>query len=187
MITTSELTQETVRYAGFWKRICSHILDIIFLSPMAALGFFFYNSKEFNYIIILPGILLGLFYQVYLVQKYGGTPGKKLLKIEIRKLDLSQVTYKEALLRYSVIFSLSLIQQVSFLIGISKISDFDLAMLSYTEFALKIAEISPQSYTWVTNAMSVWGLSEFIVIFFNQKKRAPHDFIAGTVVIESQS
>lgn len=108
------------------------------------------------------------------------------MKIEIRKLDLSKISYKEACLRFSVLFVLSLIQNVGLMIGVFNISDSDLASLSYVQFALKLNETAPSFYSYASTAMAIWVWTEFIVIFFNKKKRAPHDYIAGTVVIESQ-
>ena len=36
---------------------------------------------------------------------------------------------------------------------------------------------------WFAAAMMVWGVLEFITMLFNSKRRAIHDFIAGTVVV----
>ena len=38
-------------------------------------------------------------------------------------------------------------------------------------------------YTWLTN---IWIYSEFIVLLTNKRKRAIHDYIAGTVIIKSK-
>lgn len=176
-----------VKYAGFWKRIGSHFLDLLILSPLMIPAYLFYSFKTYYYIYFIPGLLLGLFYQVYLVQKYGGTPGKRIMKIEIRKLDLSKVTYKDAFLRYSVLFVLSIFQHVGLLMGVMALAESDMSGLSYIEFSVKLASAAPPFYQQVSMLMGIWVWIEFIVIFFNKKKRAPHDFIAGTVVVESQS
>ena len=39
------------------------------------------------------------------------------------------------------------------------------------------------SYGWIDAAAMVWVWSEVIVMLFNEKRRALHDFIAGTAVI----
>lgn len=38
---------------------------------------------------------------------------------------------------------------------------------------------------WAGYAQTAWLFSELIVLLFNEKKRAIHDFIAGTVVIKT--
>lgn len=41
----------------------------------------------------------------------------------------------------------------------------------------------PRSLMWFFGAMMVWSILEFITMLFNSKRRAVHDFIAGTVVV----
>jgi len=38
-------------------------------------------------------------------------------------------------------------------------------------------------YKWLTN---IWTYSELIVLLTNKKKRAIHDFIAGTVIVRTK-
>ncbi|MFH3639525.1 RDD family protein, partial [Acinetobacter baumannii] len=44
----------------------------------------------------------------------------------------------------------------------------------------------PAWYSIVNSASELWTWSEFIVLLFNKRKRAIHDFIAGTIVIKKQ-
>jgi len=44
----------------------------------------------------------------------------------------------------------------------------------------------PAWYSLVSTLSQVWWWSEFIVLLFNKRKRAIHDFMAGTVVIKKQ-
>lgn len=46
---------------------------------------------------------------------------------------------------------------------------------------------TPGWYKIVNILMNVWIWSEFIVILTNKKRRAIHDFIAGTVVAHKPS
>lgn len=174
-------------YAGFWRRFSSQIVDIIILSPFMFLAYFFYNVRSYYYIMVIPGLLIGLFFHVYLVQRYGGTPGKRILKIEIRKLDLSKITVKEAFLRYSVLLGLSIIQQIGAVMAIDAITDQELSSLNYMQFATRLNELTPKFGYYATMMMGIWVWGEVIVILFNKKKRAPHDYMAGTVVVESKS
>ncbi len=38
-------------------------------------------------------------------------------------------------------------------------------------------------YTWVSN---IWIYSEFIVLLTNKRKRAIHDYIAGTIIVKAK-
>jgi uncharacterized RDD family membrane protein YckC len=50
----------------------------------------------------------------------------------------------------------------------------------------RIIELSP-GYDVLDYSLTVWIWSEIIVLLFNRRKRALHDFIAGTVVIHTSS
>jgi len=42
----------------------------------------------------------------------------------------------------------------------------------------------PFWYSWSNWANQIWMWSEFIVLLLNKRKRALHDYVAGTVVIK---
>src|SRR5262245_17534295 len=71
---------EEVEYGGFWRRLGALILDWLILAPVAILSFFGaqYTPRFYLYGLV-PSILITLFYSVYLVKRYGGTPGKRIL------------------------------------------------------------------------------------------------------------
>ncbi|WP_233080719.1 hypothetical protein [Rheinheimera soli] len=46
-----------------------------------------------------------------------------------------------------------------------------------------LAEHSSGAYNLTSNAIQIWIWSEFLVMLTNKKRRALHDFMAGTVVI----
>ncbi len=52
------------------------------------------------------------------------------------------------------------------------------------EQARRVQDLSP-AYEVLSFALNVWIWSEVIVLLFNRRKRALHDFIAGTVVVHS--
>lgn len=49
-----------------------------------------------------------------------------------------------------------------------------------------ILPLLPAWYVLVDTVNQLWVWSEFIVLLFNKRKRAIHDFIAGTVVIKQE-
>ncbi len=145
------------------------------------------QSRLFHLYWFFPGLLIGLWFHVYLVTKYGGTPGKLLLKIKITKVDRSDVGYKEAILRYSVLFLIMLLMSAA-LIPISlEMTDAVYFSMNWQERALYMAEHAPSWYNLTTTAMNIWIWSEFLVMLTNKKRRALHDFMAGTVVINNHA
>ena len=124
-----------------------------------------------------------MWFHVYLVKRYGGTPGKLLLKIKITKLDGSEISYREACLRYSVLFVLSIFSAIPIILAAQGITDSEYFSMGWQERSLALMERAPSWYNLVSISMNVWIWSEFIVMLTNKKRRAIHDFIAGTVVI----
>jgi uncharacterized RDD family membrane protein YckC len=178
------MNTDSLRYAGFAPRLASLMLDFIILLPLTALEFWASGHwRLFDVYFLIPGILFGLFYSVYLVQRFGGTPGKLMVGIRIRKLDGEPVSYREAFLRYSVDFILYLLMSIALLIPLLHMTDAEYQSLSFMENAKRMTEFAPSWYRplqWIQTAW-VWG--ELIVLLTNRKRRAIHDFIAGTVVV----
>jgi uncharacterized RDD family membrane protein YckC len=96
-------------YAGFWSRLGSLLLDFLIILPFTGLIVFVNNLSLRNYIFtIVPSLIFGLWYNVYLVQKYGGTPGKLIAGIKIITSSGKKVEWKHAILRHLVLFILTL-------------------------------------------------------------------------------
>src|SRR5262249_23122483 len=95
-------------YAGFWQRFGAFWMDFVILLPLMATAYVGDNHSRFFQIYwFLPGLLFGLWYHVYLVMRYGGTPGKLILNMRIAMTDGSPVTPKAAFLRYAVLLALA--------------------------------------------------------------------------------
>ncbi len=62
-------------------------------------------------------------------------------------------------------------------------TDTEYFSLGWQERTTLFIERAPFWYGYVSIAMNIWIWSEFIVMLTNKKRRAVHDFIAGTVVI----
>jgi len=182
------MNTDTLRYAGFGPRLASLLLDMLVMIPLMALSF--WGSAQFRLFEVyyfLPGIVFGLFYSVYLVRRFGGTPGKLMVGIRILKLDGEPVGYREAFLRYLPDFILGTLMSIAFIIPIFHMTDAEYHSLAFMERTKRMIELAPSWYKplqWVQNAW-VWG--ELIVLLTNRKRRALHDFIAGTVVVYASS
>jgi uncharacterized RDD family membrane protein YckC len=120
-------SEETTQYCGFWIRFCARMLDglilgtvtlplslinqvitlrsIPFTSPgaemnrlenSAFLGPFLTIQAGF----LLASLILAFAYEVFFVGRYGGTPGKLLLRMRIVRADFSRLTYGRAAIRF---------------------------------------------------------------------------------------
>ncbi len=177
-----------MQYAGFWKRFGAYWIDVIIFLPIMVLSTWGgEQSRLFQLYWFVPGLFIGLWFHVYLVKTYGATPGKLLLKIKIVKVDGSDVGYKEAMLRYSVLFVISVVMSAALIPVTLEMTDAYYFSMRWQERALYMVEHAPSWFNVANVFMNIWIWSEFIVMLTNKKRRALHDFIAGTVVINKES
>jgi len=183
-ITTDGTPELSTPYAGFWKRLGAYLVDLIILLPLVAVSAWgAEQSRMFFSYFCLPSMVLGLWFHAYLVKQYGGTPGKLLMKIRIRKLYGQAVGYQEALIRYSVLMLLTVVMSAASIVVTLSMSDelyFSLAIMERTQY---INENKPGWYSITFILMNIWVWSEFIIMLTNKKRRAIHDYMAGTVVV----
>lgn len=174
-------------YAGFGPRIASLLLDIVFFLPVGILttwlnGF----SKDAFYYTMVPNLLFGLWYYIYLPKKYGGTPGKLLVGIKIVKIDGRPIGWDEAVLRHVVLLVLQIFSFVITIIALD-LADEDIYLrLSWLERSAYLTALMPGYFRAYTLVSNVWVWSELIVLLTNPRKRAFHDYMAGTVIIKKR-
>ena len=174
-------------YAGFLRRFGAYLIDALVFIPLLVVAYFLSEKfRLFQVYYFVPGLLIGIAFHVYLVVRFGGTPGKLLLNIRIAMVNGSRVTLKAASLRYSVLFGLTFFSTLALCLSVLSMSDELYFSLGYIERSKKIVELSPSWYQWVSILIQVWVWSEFISMLFNKKRRAIHDFIAGTVVVHEE-
>jgi uncharacterized RDD family membrane protein YckC len=174
-------------YAGFWARFASFILDALIMLPL--IFFILYLNglgKNIFFYTLIPNLLFGLWYHIYLPKKYGGTPGKLIVGMKIIKLNGESIDWKEAILRHSVLLALtlfSIVMMTSCLISADETTFNSLGWLKRSEYLMTLSPMFFLIYTWVSN---IWIYSEFIVLLTNKRKRAIHDYIAGTVIVKAR-
>ena len=188
MITPSHINgiNENI-YAGFWLRIWAQILDSIFVIPVLFLILYLNGlDKNMYFYTLLPSIVFMLWYNIYLPQKNGGTPGKVIAGLTIIRLDGNYIGWKEASLLYIVVFVLGFFNMVLMSFNLLKVDEVTLNGLDWLKQSKYVMSLSPSFFkitTWLTN---LWVISEYIVLFTNKRKRMTGDFMAGTVVVKTK-
>jgi uncharacterized RDD family membrane protein YckC len=178
------VTTDSIQYGGFWRRFAAFWLDALVLLPLTALAF--WGSQHYRLYPIysfIPDTIIGLFYSVYLVRRFGGTPGKLIMRLRIRKVTGEPIGYREALLRCAPEFLLGTLMSIALLSSLYHLTDAEYHALSFLERSQRLISLAPGWYKPVQILLQVWIWSEFIVMLTNAKRRALHDFIAGTVVV----
>jgi len=178
--------EETI-YAGFWRRLGAFLVDALILSPSIFLIIYINNAGRLNYLYtLIPSHIFYIFYGVYCVKRWGGTPGKLICKIKIININGNPVGWKEAILRYIVDFIFSVISSIGMIIVILGMTDYQYTSMTFLERSKWMTNHMPFWYTLNEYLLQIWMWSEFIVLLLNKRKRALHDFIAGTVVIKKK-
>ncbi|HKQ98177.1 MAG TPA: RDD family protein [Candidatus Polarisedimenticolia bacterium] len=177
---------ERIEYAGFWRRFGAYWLDALIFVPPYLIAYFLLG-QQFRLApvyLFLPTQLFGLWYYVLLVARYGGTPGKLLLHTRINMVDGSPVTLKAACLRYGVTFVVGIPVAVAALIPTMQLTDAEYFAMSFLQRSRRIQELAPTWQPYAQWILYAWSFSEFLTMMFNERRRALHDLIGGTVVIK---
>ncbi|MDO6497010.1 RDD family protein [Photobacterium sanguinicancri] len=174
-----------MRYAGYWKRFGAGCIDGIVLIPIFILfDSIESSSKEIALFMVFPSAGMFLLYNIYFHGRWGATLGKMAMKIKVVKwFDESDISYKESVLRFSVDLVFALIVAISNFMVINALSADEYMAINLLDKGEFFYTNSPSWMFYVNILSFLWMVSELFILLCNEKKRALHDFIAGTVVI----
>jgi len=170
-------------YSTFSQRFRAGLIDFGVALLMLTLIYFETISIPVAIGIHIFTGFIGTFYAIYFHANYGATIGKLVMKIRVVNPDGTKIGYKKALLRSSVdvilsiliiwitIYTLLNINAQAFL-SAELVDRSDMLVMFYPELQEKL------DYLVVG-----WYFSEFVVLTMNKRKRALHDYIAGTIVV----
>ena len=100
-------------FAGFGPRLASILLDAIIIMPLIFIIQYINSSSKYMFFYtLIPNLLLGLLYNIYLPKKHGGTPGKLIMGMQILNLNGKSIGWKEAFLRHVIILLLTLFSSI---------------------------------------------------------------------------
>ena len=183
-------TEELV-FVGFWKRVLAALID-------AAIGWAFipitiplmvWTVSQRN---IAPNCLwtsVWIVVWLWLVVRFGGTPGKLIIGVRIVDAGGKFLSWGRAVRR--IIFPSLIMTAISTLqmwVTIRAYPD-SAPHSSFLEIGALMNEYG-QPFTMFTILTMVLGFSVYLdigVVLFNRKKRAIHDFIAGSYVVTKKS
>lgn len=181
-----ENIEETI-YAGFWRRFGAFWLDFLIMAPWTFLVSYINNAGRLNILYtLIPSYIFFIFYSIYCVKRWGGTPGKLIAKIKIININGNSVGWKESILRHFVDLLLGLPASLAMIIVLLGMNDDQYSSMVFLERSRWIMNNMPFWYKPTNWIHQIWIWSEFIVLLSNKRKRALHDFIAGTVVIKKK-
>ena len=177
-----------IQYAGFGRRLGAMLLDTLFFLPIILVVFWLSaRFRLFYAFYFVPSICISFIYSIYLVKRFGGTPGKMVAGLRIVKLDGSAIGYREAILRFLPEFAFSTAIMVGLILATFKMGDAEYANLAFLERSKRMTSLEPSWCGPLQTIEMIWIWSEFVVLLTNKKRRALHDFLAGTVVVRTNT
>jgi uncharacterized RDD family membrane protein YckC len=176
-------------YAGFWPRLGAMLIDFLIWLPVVPPSIWAeHQYRLFDLYRFVPLLVLSALYSIFLVARFGGTPGKLLMGLRITQLDGRPVTTTAAILRHLPELMLSALSTFALCLPLLAMSDAQYLEItsSMSNRMHYLRSHAPGWYGAVDILGQIWVWGEFIVLLTNRKRRALHDFIAGTVVIRAR-
>jgi len=166
---------EVDKYSTFWPRFWAATIDgIIFALILYIECLVFgieYNAQD-KFLQALNGVQFAL-YAIFMHGYFGQTLGKMSMEIKVLNHDTeTDINVKQALRRESVNLALN----ISWVVII-------LVVATSLEMSGAISEGLSYAVIGFGVLAMVWGISEFVTMLFNDKRRAVHDYIGKTVVV----
>ncbi|MHC4387821.1 MAG: RDD family protein [Planctomycetota bacterium] len=174
-------------YAGFWKRFCAKWVDFFVLLPLVFLftwlqGF----DRNLAILITIPSTAVFFVYHVYFNAHFGGTLGKLAVGIRITRPDGVKIGWTEAWKRSAVDIVFAFLGVCVRVWALTQVNAEEYSAARFFARVRLLQSYYPYWFSVITILQHVWIWSEVIVLLFNKRKRALHDFIAGTVVVHKE-
>jgi len=183
-----EIAGYSYEYAGFWKRTLAYIIDLLIV-----LSFFPISNYllilSFNSRTILPtlffSLLITAIMNYYIVIKFGGTPGHLIIKLRTINVNGKYLNFNRALLRNLTYMPSSIFSLLQLNNAINSVP----SSVHYNSFMAIFLTISQNGgvYALLVSLSNYIAFFDIGTILFNKKKRAIHDFIAGSYVVTQES
>ena len=198
--TVGDFSPPEYKYAGFFRRTGATFIDAIVLFCLMVPWTAWYPLSKVTFLTFMFfAHVTRLVYDIYFHSQFGQTIGKMVMKIELKTVDFQPVDLQRALWRSSVDVFLAIGTYVGLCFAtiyadLSVVQNggwfpfqviFDAQFIpEKLAFQKQFQSYDPTSGLFVTLSV-LWVYAELVTLLFNKKSRAIHDFIAGTVVVQS--
>ena len=176
-----------MNYATFWQRFAAMWIDFFVVLPLMVLHVWLQSfSRVAAIVLVVPMAAAYCAYSIYCHGRFGQTVGKYAMGIRVMRTNRERIGWPEAWLRSSVDVAFAALGAISLFIALAAITDAQYYGVGWRQRAQTLQALEPAWLAWTYTASQVWIWSEVVVMLFNKRRRALHDFIAGTVVTPEQ-
>ncbi len=172
------------KYSTFSPRFWTGWVDACVLWPinfsvyiLLTLGL----STGLGVVLVLVQSFAWLFYTVGMHAKYGQTYGKMVCKVRVVDFRTEgSLSFRQAFIRevIPVVLSAGLAGYEIYAIGTGALSQANIARGEF---------VAHRIFWFLAGVPFLWAVAEGVSMLMNEKRRALHDFIAGTVVVRTNA
>jgi uncharacterized RDD family membrane protein YckC len=156
-------------------------IDLLVFLPLSwARSWLESRSKGAAMGLVIHYAVIGLGYTIYGHGRFGQTVGKWVMAVRVVRTNGKRIGWRQAWLRSSVDLLFTVLGVVGQLAALVTILDAEYYGDRRTE---DVFAHTPGWAVWAVWIGIIWSLSEVVTMLLNKRRRALHDFIAGTVVI----
>lgn len=173
--------------ATFWQRFAALCVDVFVFVPLALVQAMVESvSKRAALVMVISYAGLSLAYSIYSHGRFGRTVGKWVMRIRVVRVTGEPLRWREAWLRSAVDVGMAGASTYGRILALVAVTDAEYYNVGWFARGAKIAALEPTWATWAMWVGAVWAWSEVLTMLLNKRRRALHDFIAGTVVISDR-
>ena len=161
------------RYHTGLRRLGAAIIDSIIFTPLLFADLWVLNQTDNVWIVFAWTVFNSALYYLYSIffhYRFGRTVGKWIVRIKVADISETRLlTLRQSILRDSLYVVIQLIGFIYFLYKVAQTGDIDIVIMDYRNF--------------IDYSFLCWMAIELLSMLTNDKRRAIHDRLAGSVVI----
>jgi uncharacterized RDD family membrane protein YckC len=162
-------------YVGFWKRVLINFVDFLILAlpdyVLNRISVAAAESADSAVPLFIQFVLL-IAFNLFMVVRFGGTPGKLIFKVRIVNEDGDYPVLKQAVIRDSF-FIINAFLGVIVSLDTKPLSAVTSDLIHWSPLAMSL------------NVFLGWVIViDCLIIVFTRRNRALHDMMAGTYVVK---
>jgi len=133
-------------------------------------------SESLNLLVDLFDLFLFVVYSILMHGTFGQTIGKMITEVKVLDAKTEKpIGFRQAVIRDSVpLLSSIFVASIILIFSTKDINESDSTLIYNSLMVFAVVSLS-------------WHLLEIITMLFNAKRRAIHDYMAGTVVVNIQA
>lgn len=171
-----------MKYAGVFSRAVAALVDGIVLVPCIVLFVWTASLDGAWQLMALPLGVVGPAYKIWFHARSGQTLGKRFIDIRVVRETGERISWREAFLRSVMDIVLGVALSTAMTLVLYQLSRAQPG-LGWLDRMRQYVEHGPTWSRYLGHASTAWFWTEVVFFFSNSKRRAVHDFIAGTVVV----